>query len=159
MTIQFPTGPFVVNLTGTAVSPNLTYQMTVAGVSTALDPTKAITAPATNVGSTTPVTIQIQNTGTARTSIANIATTGAAFSLSDLPVLPAVLGANSALSFTVNFTPPAPGTSTGTLTIGGTRFNLTGQGLGSLLTYSYSSGSTTGPRWRRAARFCFRPCR
>ncbi len=141
LTIQFPSGPFVVNLTGTSTSANLTYQVINGGVTTPITVGQPITLPDTNVGAISSVTINVQNTGSAPSTIANISTTGTAYGLSDVPVLPAVIPANSSLSFTLNFAPPTPSVLTGTLTIGGTRFNLTGKGLGQLLTYSYSSTS------------------
>ena len=141
LTIQFPTGPFVVNLTGTSVSANLTYQMTNGTVTTPLPVGQPIVLPDTNVGSSSSVTITVQNTGTAGTSISTIASTGAGYSLSDVPVLPVALGPNSSTSFTLNFTPATPATFSGTLTIGGTRFNLTAKGLGPLITYAYSAAS------------------
>jgi hypothetical protein len=141
LTIQFPTGPFMVNLTGTSVSPSLAYEMINGTKTTPLPVGQPITLPSTNIGSTTSVTIQVQNNGTASTNINNISTTGTGFSLSSLLVLPAGVAPNNSISFTLNFTPPAPGVDTGTLTIGGTIFALTGTGLGPQLTYSYTSGS------------------
>ncbi len=141
LTIQFPNGPFVANLTGTSTSPNLSYQMINGGVTTPLPAGQPISLPDTNVGSTTSVTINVQNTGTASSTISSIASTGAAYSLSDVPVLPVTLGPNSSTSFTLNFTPATPATLTGTLTIGGTRYNLTGKGIGQLITYAYSAAS------------------
>lgn len=143
LTIQFPTGPFVVNLTGTSVSPSLAYEMINGTKITPLPVGQPITLPSTNVGSTTSVTIQVQNNGTASTTINSISTTGTGFSLSPLQIiLPAALAPSDSISFTLNFTPPAPGVDTGTLTIGGTIFALTGTGLGPQLTYSYTSGSS-----------------
>jgi hypothetical protein len=142
LTIQFPTGPFTVNLTGTSVSPSLAYETINGTKTTPLLVGQPITLPSTNVGSTTSVTIQVQNNGTASTTINNISTTGTGFSVSSLLILPAAVGPNNSISFSLNFTPPAPGVDTGTLTIGGTIFALTGTGLGPELTYSYTSGSS-----------------
>jgi hypothetical protein len=141
LTIQFPSGPFVINLTGTGTSANLTYQMTVGSTTTNFTPGQTLTLPDTNVGSTTPVTITVQNSGTATSQISNIGVTGAAYGLGSLPSLPVFLGANTSTSFTLDFTPVTPSVAAGSMTIGGARFNLTGKGLGQLLTYSYVAGS------------------
>ncbi len=43
----------------------------------------------------------------------------------------------------MNFTPTAPGTIPGTLTVNSDTFSLSGVGLGSLLTFSYAAGGAT----------------
>jgi hypothetical protein len=143
LTIQFASGPFVVNLTGTAVSPSLTYEMINGTTTTPLTVGQPITLPSTNVGSTTPVTIEVQNNGTASTNISGLNVTGAAYSLSSLLIFPVSVAPNSSISFTLNFTPPGPGVFAGSLTIGGTVFTLTGSGLGPQTSYSYTSGSSS----------------
>jgi hypothetical protein len=142
LTIQFASGPFVVNLTGTAVSPSLTYEMINGTTTTPLTLGQPLTLPSTNVGSTTPVTIQVQNNGTASTIINGISVTGAGYSASSQLVFPVTIAAGASITFTLNFTPPAAGVFPGSLTIGGVVFTLTGTGLGPQLTYSYTSGSS-----------------
>ena len=143
LTLELATGTFTVNLTGTSVSPSLVYQLTNGTTTSALTVGQPIVLPDTNVGSTTSVTIQVQNNGTALATINNIATTGSAFSVSDLPILPINVTPSSSTSFTLNFSPTTAATASGTLTIGGTRFTVTGKGLGSQLSYSYGGGSGT----------------
>lgn len=143
LTIQLPGGPFVVNLAGTGTSSSLTYEMIDGNTSTPLTAGKTIALPDTDVGNTSTVTIQVQNTGSAPATINNISNSGVAFTLGSLPVVPLTIPANSSISFTLTFAPSAPVSYSGTLTIGNTRFSLAGTGIGALLNFTYTTGSTT----------------
>ena len=105
-------------------------------------PGGAIALGETTVGQSGGVTVSVANNGNADGQIATIAITGAGFSLADLPLLPATVKAGGSQSFTVNFAPTQPGPASGRLTIGGDSFALSAAGIGSRLTYSYTSAST-----------------
>jgi len=138
---------FTFMLTGSGINAAYTYQLIQNGTPAPVTPPGPIALPDTNVGSTNSVIIQVQNTGNA-TGIINSppAVAGAAnagFSVSDLPLFPQTLKAGGSFTFTLNFAPTQPGAQKGTLVIGSDLFNLTGNGLGPNLTYSYTSAAGT----------------
>jgi hypothetical protein len=137
-----------VMLQGSGINAVYTYQLIQNGTSTPVTPPGPIALPNTNVGSTSSITVQVMNTGNATGIItAPPSTSGAAFSLTDNTVFPQTLKAGGLFTFTINFAPTQPGAQTGTLIVGTDLFNLTGNGQGSNLTFSYTSkaGTTTLP--------------
>jgi len=144
ITITFGAGPAVtINLTGSGTSPTFTYQLLNTSPPTAVSPGGIIALPDTNLGQTSTLTIRVLNSGTANGTVSSINFAGQAFGLSNVPVLPQTLAPNASLTFNVNFTPTQPGAQTGTLIVNSDTFKLSGNGLGSLLTFSYVAGGTT----------------
>jgi len=143
ITITFASGdPVTINLTGSGTSPSFTYQLLNTNPPTTVSPGGAITLPSANLGQTTSVTFQVMNSGNASGTVTSITMVGQGFGLSTV-VVPQTLAPGVNLTFTVNFTPTQPGTSSGTLIINSAIFNLSGVGLGPLLTFSYPAGGTT----------------
>ena len=135
--------PVTINLTGSGNSPSFTYKLLTTPTST-VSPGSTITLASANIGQSSSVMIQVLNSGNANGTVTSISVGGQGFSLSNgPPVLPQTLAPNASLTFTVNFTPTQPGTQTGTLILNSDTFQLSGMGLGSMLTYSYVANGTT----------------
>jgi hypothetical protein len=106
----------------------------------ALAPNQLITLPDALVGEKSSVTVRVRNTGNADGTISVISVQGAGFALADLPFLPLTLTPGASATFTVTFSPTQPGRTSGRLRIGADSFDLSGNGLGASLTYSYAIG-------------------
>ncbi len=133
-----------VGIQGTGINATYTYQLIQNGTSKAVTPPGPIALPDTNVGSTNSIIVQVQNTGNATGVISSPpSTAGAGFSVTDNTVFPQTLKAGGSFTFTLNFAPTQPGVQKGTLIVGSDLFTLTGNGLGSSLTFSYTSAAGT----------------
>lgn len=138
-------------LSGTSIVSVLSYQLVQGTQTSTLTPGQTITFPNTDVGATSPVTIIAKNTSpTTVTDIeAAVAGTGAVtnggapFIITDEPILPLSLNVNATAPFVITFTPTQAGTATGTFRIGDDSFNLSAEAIGTLFTYSYTSGSAS----------------
>lgn len=128
-------------LSGKGVLSFLQYQVSQNGTTSAVSPGQTISFSAT-VGGKAQATIQFQNVENTALLINSIAISGAGFSLSDIPFLPTTLQPQQSNTATITFTPPAAGPFTGRFQIGADSFLLSGSGLGSLLQFSYLSGSS-----------------
>lgn len=133
--------PFAASLMGSGIQPAYSYQMLTSSGSQAFAPNQPLTLPDTNVGDTTTVTIQVQNTGTAVGTISSFGVSGP-FTISDIPAVVPTLQPNDILKFTLGFTPAQAGKNTGKLRIGNDLFDLTGNGLGPSLVFSYGGTAT-----------------
>jgi hypothetical protein len=134
--------PFVASLTGSGIQPAYSYQMLTSSGSQAFTPNQTLALPDTNVGDTSTVTIQVQNTGTAVGTVSSVGVSGP-FIISDVPAVAPALKPNDLFTFTLSFTPVLAGKNTGKLRIGNDLFDLTGNGLGPSLVFSY--GDTASP--------------
>ena len=141
----------VVNLTGSGATSTYTYSvLSGAGATgTPVKPPGPIVFPPANVATgtnttnaTSSVIVQVTNSGNASGTINSVTTTGP-FSLSNVPNPPPTLKPGDTESFTLVFTPSLVGTQTGQLVVGSDIFTLSGQGLGSQLTFSYTSSAGT----------------
>jgi hypothetical protein len=142
LTIDLGGNTFQATLAGSGISARYSYQLLTLPNPTTITPNQTITIPDTNLGSAYNVTVQVQNTGAAAGTIGLLSVTGAGFSLTDTPPLPATLNPNDILVFTLNFQPIQPGAIAGRLRVGNDQFPLAAMGLGAKLTYSYVSGTT-----------------
>lgn len=133
--------PLTVQLRATATAPKLSYQA--GSPAAAIVPGGTLALTNVEVGQTSSSVFRVTNTGTAPVVVNSIATVGAAFQASSVPVLPQTLGPNGSLVFAVDFTPGRTGAQTGTLVVNTDVFNLSGSGLGPQLTFSYTVGGTT----------------
>ncbi len=115
-------------LAGTGLGATLTYTATVGTTASTLVNNSTLIFPPTQVGTTFAARVQVSNTGNAAAAVNSISVTGAAFSLTEVPGLPARLGAGESLSFQAVFAPATLGASTGTLKIDGLTINLSGVG-------------------------------
>lgn len=131
-----------VNLMGSGITSAFTYKYLVNGVATTVMPGGTIMFQGANVGSTSSLIVQVTNTGSATGTI-NSVSTSPPFSLTNPIVLPATLTTGNSFSVPLTFTPTQVGTQTGQLVIGNDFFTLSGQGLGSNLTYAYTSDAGT----------------
>lgn len=133
--------PVTVQLSANGIAPKLGYQA--GSPATAIVPGGTLALPNVEVGQSSSSVFRVTNTGTAPVTITGISTVGSTFQASSVPVLPQTLAPNGSLVFTVNFSPTRTGVQTGTLVVNGDVFNLSGSGLGPLLTFSYAVGGTT----------------
>ena len=133
------------SLTGSGSSSSFTYSVIQSnGQSTTVAPSGTITLPDTAVGSTSSVIIKVQNSGNAVGTVNSVNLTGQGFQLTGVPPTAPSLMPNASFTFSITFTPTQPGPLTGQLAIGADLFNLSGQGLGPQLGFSYltSAGTT-----------------
>jgi hypothetical protein len=134
---------FTANLTGSGISPGFLYQtVSSSGTTTTFLPNQVLTLPDTVVGSTSSITIRVQNTGNAVGTVGGLGITTGAYNIADAPITPITLNPNDIFTFTLTFTPTATGANTGTMRIGNDLFPLTGNGLGSKLSFVYGPSST-----------------
>src|SRR3984885_4245955 len=133
-----------VNLSGSGITSTFTYKYLVGGASTAVTPGDTISFLGANIGSTSSLIVQVTNTGSATGTINSVSTQGP-FTLTNPISLPATLTTGNSFSVPLTFTPTQVGTQTGEVLIGNDFFILSGQGLGSNLTYAYISGGVNTP--------------
>ena len=129
-------------LQGNGVTPAYAYTLLTSPQAPATPP-GPIALPDIAVGSTSSVTVQVQNIGNANGVISSPPSTSGPFTLSSGTLFPVTLKPNDIFTFTINFTPTQPGAAKGTLVVGSDLFNLTGNGLGSQLAFSYTSSAGT----------------
>lgn len=118
----------------------LSYIVAPAGNQTAVSNGGNIGFPPTTLGNTATASFIIYNAGAGTGTVNNVAVSGAAFTVSGLPLLPANLAAGSEIRFTLTFKPTTRGSATGSLSfdIGGSHVSivLSGTGSGGALTYT-----------------------
>lgn len=130
-------------LQGLGTGAQFVYELIVDAQPTPIVPGGAIPLGDSLVHKTTSVVIRVRNDGNTDGVIATIQVNGAAFSLADLPFLPATLTPGSGFTFTLNFTPLEVGGQTGRLRIGDAEFDLSGRGVGSFLEFSVTTDGAT----------------
>ena len=134
---QLRIGDSTFDLSGEGLDTILTYTLTTSDGRTASIPENGtISVGSTPVGEEIAATLTVTNAGTAEGRIGNITMTGDGYSLSDRPLLPALLDVGESFTITINLTPVEPGPATGQLRIGDSTFDLNGEGLGAILTYT-----------------------
>ena len=147
ITITLASGTVLtVLLQGSGINAIFTYQIISGSTPTPVTPPGPIALPDTNVGSTSNVTIRVQNTGNAKGTINSApSVSGAGFTVTQTTLFPDTLNPNDSFQFTINFAPTSPGAQKGTLIVGSDLFNLTGNGLGPQLAFSYmlAGGAST----------------
>lgn len=138
-----------INLSGSGVTSTLTYCTLSGTTCTALPTGGTIDFPpvAVATGGSTPtsstVIVQVQNAGAATATI-NSVNASLPFAITSTQTLPITLAQGADASFTVSYTPTQVGSCStnasqcGTLVIGNAAFKLSGTGLGSQLTFSYT---------------------
>jgi len=143
ITITLGTGaPVTIGVSGNGTSPTFSYQI-LTTPPTAVAAGGTISLPDTQVGQSSTVTIQVTNAGNASGTVSSLSVAGPGFALSNAPVLPQTLAVGSSVTFAVSFSPTQPGSATGTLIVNSNTFQLSGNGLGSSLTYSYVAGGSS----------------
>ena len=133
-----------VNLSGSGITSTFTYTYLKDGVTQTAAPGETITLPPANLGSSSSAIVQVKNSGNATGTINSVSTSGP-FALTNSLSLPVTVTNGNSFSVPITFTPTQVGTQTGQLVIGNDSFILSGQGLGSKLTFAYTSsvGTTT----------------
>ncbi len=131
------------NLLGSGTAPSLVYELLQGDAPVAVTPPGPIALPDTNVGETSSVIVRVRNAGNGTATVNTPGTSGAAFSLSDLPLFPQILKTGDSFTFSINFTPPQAAALKGNLVVSSDLFSLTGQGLGAKLTFSYTTPAGT----------------
>ena len=144
ISITFDAGsPVTINVSGSGTSAAFTYSILTTTPPAPVAPGGTISLPNVQVGQPSSVTIRVLNSGNATGTVSSINIAGQGFALSNVPVLPQTIAPNSSITFNVTFTPTQPGTQSGTLIVNSDTFTLSGEGLGSLLVFSYIAGGTT----------------
>lgn len=143
--IQLASGTtLTVLLQGNGINAAFAYQIISGQTPTPITPPGPIALPDVALGSTSSATVRVQNIGNANGVVNNPPSiSGQGFTLTDAPLFPQTLKPNDSFTFTINFQPTQPGPAKGTLVIGSDLFNLTGNGLGSKLAFSYISAAGT----------------
>ena len=130
-------------LEGTGTGAQFVYEVIEEGQARPIAPNATINLPDTPVRETASVVISVRNEGNADGVIQTIQVTGAGFSLSELPFLPATVAPGQTVTLTLNFTPAEIGPHTGRLKIGEAEFDLSGEGVGAFLEFSVTIDGTT----------------
>jgi hypothetical protein len=134
-----------INLQARGTGPQFAYEWANEGGSIPMAPGGAVSLPDTAVGETSSVTITVLNSGSGDGQIPAFSVTGQGLSLTDLPAIPLTLGPHASRLFTLNFAPSQPGAVNGRLTIGNDTFTVRATGIGSRLTYTYTSAASVVP--------------
>ncbi|MBL0162052.1 MAG: choice-of-anchor D domain-containing protein [Bryobacterales bacterium] len=137
---------YAINLSGRGIASYLTYELLTAdGATQPIAPNQVVAVPAVTVGSKSTVFIKMRNSSNLDITVPSVAIAGTAFQISDLPFLPVTMAPGDIQFFTLIFSPPAAGKQTGKLRVGNDSFDLAGEGIGPLLTYSYRSPAGVTP--------------
>ena len=134
-----------IKLQGDGAVASYTYDVVRNGGIAPLKPGTVLTIADTLLGDKSTVQIQVRNTGNADGTLSLINILGAGYQLADLPFLPVAMPPGATAVFSVAFAPTTLGRSTGRLRVGDDTFDLVSNGIGALLNYSYSIGTTSNP--------------
>ena len=115
-------------LQGEGLGSMILYSLISDGASSEVTTQDTLIFPSTRIGESSSLVLEISNSGNAAETIAGIGASGGAYSVSALPPLPAQLEPGQNLSFTIIFEPDNIATLTGSLTVGGDTFKLSGVG-------------------------------
>lgn len=143
MNVMFGLGSQAVSIQGPGVGATFSHESIIDGIVTAIPEGGTITLPQTELDEETAITVRVRNTGNFEGDVSTITVSGDAYSLNDTPILPATLELGDETTFTITFTPAEPGLNTGQLRVNDITFDLEGEALGSQITYTTISGSTT----------------
>lgn len=133
-------GLVIVGLLGSSPDYSLSYSLAIDGNTVNLAPNGVLVFTDTIANSATLATMGLLNRGSGTGQVLSVTTTGEAFSLGSLPLVPAFLQPGASLPFQLRYRPRQAGADLGTLTLtfeGGTSYTvrLQGKGIVSYLTY------------------------
>ncbi len=131
-----------INLSGNGILSTFTYSYVMQGVTQMVEPNGMITLPGANVGQTSSIIVQVKNTGGTSATINSVSTSGP-FTVTNPLTLPATVTPGNSFSVPITYTATKVGTETGQLVIGNDSFILSASGLGSALTFAYTSSAGT----------------
>ena len=135
------TASFVLEATG--LGPQLTYETIIGAAVQSVQPGQTITFPGTSVGERSTLAIRVTNSGNADGRIVGINIQGSGFTVAESPILPVTVQPGNRTMITLAFAPATPAQLSGRLRIGDHDFDLTGLGVGSSLSYTYSVASSS----------------
>ncbi|MDP2999355.1 MAG: choice-of-anchor D domain-containing protein [Bryobacterales bacterium] len=131
------------NLVGEGSGPEWAYETIQESTISAILSGQPISLPDAVIGEKSAITVRVTNVGNADGRITAINVSGAGFTLTDQPFVPLTLQAGMSATVTVTFTPTQAGRVSGRLRIGPDSFEISGNGLGSVLQYAYAIGSAS----------------
>jgi len=137
LVVETSTGRASFSLEASGSGPNFTYQIVRENGPSDVRPGQVVPLPDTLINEKGTVVFRVRNVGNVEGRITTISATGTGFTLSEVALLPVVVPAGGSTAFTINFSPTTPGRALGRLRVGNDDFDLTGNGLGSTLTYSF----------------------
>jgi len=129
-------------LQGSGTGANFSYTVTSGDQTSPVNPGGLITVPDAVVGEKSVVTVRVRNNGNADARITALAVNGAGYSLTDSPLIPVTIPIGGQIAFTLNFNPTTTGRAAGRLRVGEVDFEVTSNGLGANLTYSFAASGT-----------------
>ena len=129
-------------LQGSGTGANFSYTVTSGDQTSPVNPGGLITVPDAVVGEKSVVTVRVRNNGNADARITALAVNGAGYSLTDNPLIPVTIPIGGQIAFTLNFNPTTTGRAAGRLRVGEVDFEVTSNGLGANLTYSFAASGT-----------------
>jgi hypothetical protein len=129
-------------LQGSGTGANFSYTVTSGDQTSPVNPGGLITVPDAVVGEKSAVTVRVRNNGNADARITALAVNGAGYSLTDSPLIPVTIPIGGQIAFTLNFNPTTTGRAAGRLRVGEVDFEVTSNGLGANLTYSFAASGT-----------------
>ncbi|MCX6595960.1 MAG: choice-of-anchor D domain-containing protein [Acidobacteria bacterium] len=130
---------------GSALLSAFTYELLRDGVAAPLALNGLVAFGDVRVGERSSLVIQFRNVATLPAVINNILLGGTGFSITEGPFVPLTLQPQEVRTFTLNYVPVEPVTSTVRLLIGNDNFTVTGRGMGAQLRYSYAVGGVDVP--------------
>jgi len=141
--IEFVGSQPLFRLEGSGSGPVYAYEVIQPSGAAVLLPNQVISMPDALINDKSALQVRFRNTGNDDGSITAISVQGAGFTLSDVPFLPLTLTPGSSATLTITFSPTQPGRASGRLRIGADTFEVSGNGLGAALAFSYAVGSST----------------
>ena len=142
MSIAAGGAPNSFTLQGSGSGANFSYAVTSGDQTSPVNPGGLITVPDAVVGEKSAVTVRVRNNGNADTRVTALAVNGTGYTITDGPLIPVTIPIGGQIAFTLNFTPTTTGRAAGRLRIGDVDFEVTSNGLGANLTYSFAASGT-----------------
>ena len=131
------------NLAGNGSGPAWAYETIQESTISAILTGQPITLPDAVIGEKSTITVRVKNVGNADGRVTAIGVSGAGFTVTDAPFTPLTLTSGSTATVTVTFMPTQAGKVSGRLRIGNDSFEISGNGLGSVLQFAYVIGSAS----------------
>ncbi len=131
-----------ISLSGQGTGAAFSYEFVTGSGTTPLAAGGTIRMPDTAMGAVSSGVVRVRNTGNADGRIGAVAAVGAAYRVTDLAPLPAMVAQNGALTFTVTFSPKESGPANGQLLIDDVSLGLNGTGIGAGLQIAARIGAS-----------------
>ena len=116
------------NLVGEALGSQIIFTTISGSTTTTVEPSGTLVFPQTRIGRVSPIIFEVANSGNVAQTVTGIGVSGSSFSLKGLPPLPASLGPDQKLTFTINFEPKNTGPLNGSITVDKVSFSLSAVG-------------------------------